>query len=338
MADGEAIENFVRPGYQVMTLSSSKMIRPRPKARALSSGSSGGASNIRVEQAPAMWQPPLLRHPRELAPTWPPGQLPRDRSSAGNGRPVFRADDGAVVDEMDRQTRLLVVAQDSAMRDQMIDYLQRRVYAVSVATQQGALRQLAASEPDLIVLDIRLCQANGLDLLRGVRLASDVPLVIVGCHQVDAADRVIALELGADDYITDPIGLRELEARIRAVLRRYERRSRAPSDEPGRGRCRFSGWQLDRYTRRLTSPTGVPVALTKGEYTLLIAFLDAPLRPLTREGLLQATRVHEDLFDRTIDARVLRLRRKLETDAASPRLIRTERGVGYVFAVPVEHV
>jgi two-component system OmpR family response regulator len=240
---------------------------------------------------------------------------------------------------MDRPIRILVVARDSATRHQMIDYLEsHHMRATSAVMRQEALRQLAALPPDLIVLDTRLDQANGLDLVRDIRLVSDVPLIIVGGDPFDEADRVIALELGADDYITDPVGLRELVARIRAVLRRDEGRCLVASDERSQGRCRFGGWQLDRRTRRLTSPEAVPVALTKGEYALLVAFLDAPLRPLTRECLLQATRVHEDLFDRTVDARVLRLRRKLETDAAAPRFIQTERGVGYVFAVPVEHL
>jgi two-component system OmpR family response regulator len=297
---------------------------PRLKTCALSSNAPGGASDVRVERAPKMWQP---------------GQFLRDRSTGGNGRSEFKAYDGAVVDRVNRPIRLLVVAQDSAMRHRMIDYLEsHHMRTASAAMPQEALRQLAASAPDLIVLDTRLCQANGLDLVRDVRLASDVPLIIVGCHRPDEADRVIALELGADDCITDPLGLRELVARIRAVLRRRKGRCLAASDQPSRGRCRFGDWQLDRPTRRLTSPAGVPVALTKGEYALLIAFLDAPLRPLTRASLLQATRVHEDVFDRSIDARVLRLRRKLETDAAAPRLIRTELGIGYVFAVPVEQL
>jgi len=104
-----------------------------------------------------------------------------------------------------------------------------------------------------------------------------------------------------------------------------------------RGRSRFGGWQLDRRKRRLTDPNRIPVALTKGEYALLIAFLDAPQRPLSREHLLQATRIHKDVFDRSIDVQVLRLRRKLETDRA-PRVILTERGVGYVFALPVKEL
>jgi DNA-binding response OmpR family regulator len=103
-----------------------------------------------------------------------------------------------------------------------------------------------------------------------------------------------------------------------------------------KGRCRFGNWLLDRKNRRLTNSQGEPVALSKGEYALLVAFLNAPQRPLSREHLLQATRVHEDVFDRSIDVQVLRLRRKLETDPSAPSIIRTERGVGYVFTLPVE--
>jgi two-component system, OmpR family, response regulator len=224
------------------------------------------------------------------------------------------------------------------MRHQMVDYFAgHQLGATSAADLREALSRLAADEPDLMVLDNRLCQANSLDLLRDIRLASDVPLIIVGCQDLVAADRTIALELGADDYINAPIDLRELVARIRAVLRRSERQLRASAND--QGCCQFGGWQLDRNTRRLISPEGGLVALTKSEYALLDVFLDAPLRPLTRESLImQTNRIHEDLFDRSIDVRVLRLRRKLETNASSPRLIRTERGVGYVFAVSVDHL
>jgi two-component system OmpR family response regulator len=147
---------------------------------------------------------------------------------------------------------------------------------------------------------------------------------------------VVGLELGADDYLTKPFGLRELLARIRAVLRRRATGRIASQREAEQGRCRFGGWQLDRRARRLTDAGGVQVVLTKGEYALLIAFLEAPQRPLTREHLLQATRIHEDVFDRSIDVQILRLRRKLETAPSVPRIIQTERGVGYVFALPVE--
>ena len=161
-------------------------------------------------------------------------------------------------------------------------------------------------------------------------------MIIATGHRRDEIDRVVGLELGADDYITKPFGLRELLARIRAVLRRRAAGEAVVQRDPERGRIGFGGWQLDRRNRRLTDPNGIPVALTKGEYALLIAFLDAPQRPLSREHILQATRVHEDVFDRSIDVQVLRLRRKLETDPNAPRVILTERGVGYVFALPVE--
>src|SRR5205085_8619263 len=110
----------------------------------------------------------------------------------------------------------------------------------------------------------------------------------------------------------------------------------AVSRDLEKGRYRFCGWQLDRRTRRLSNPEDRPVALTKGEYALLVAFLEAPQRPLSREHLLQATRIHEDVFDRSIDVQVLRLRRKLDTDPSAPSIIQTERSVGYMFALPVE--
>jgi two-component system OmpR family response regulator len=119
------------------------------------------------------------------------------------------------------------------------------------------------------------------------------------------------------------------------VLRRSESGRIASQRESEQGRYRFGGWQLDRRARRLTNPSGAPIALTKAEYALLIAFVDVPQRPLTREHLLQATRIHEDVYDRSIDVQILRLRRKLETDSRTPRIIQTERGVGYVFALPV---
>jgi DNA-binding response OmpR family regulator len=219
----------------------------------------------------------------------------------------------------------------------LIDYLERHnMQVVSASQRQEVTRQFAAAEPNVVILDLRLGQEDGLDLLREIRSHSDVPVIITTGHRRDEIDRVVGLELGADDYVTKPFGLRELLARIRAVLRRREAGHIASQREAEQGRCRFGGWQLDRRARRLTSASGVPVALTKGEYALLIAFLDAPQRPLTREHLLQATRIHEDVFDRSIDVQVLRLRRKLETDPSVPRIIQTERGVGYVFALPPE--
>jgi len=237
----------------------------------------------------------------------------------------------------DRQVCVLVVEDDPAVQRMILNYFtDNNIRTLAAAGRQAMIDQLARNEVSLVILDLRLGQEDGLDLLREVRSNSDMPIIIITGHRRDEIDRVVGLELGADDYITKPFGLRELLARIRAVLRRREAGQTAAQRDPERGRCRFGGWQLDRRSRRLTDCSGNPVALTKGEYALLLAFLDAPQRPLSREYLLQATRIHEDVFDRSIDVQVLRLRRKLETDPSAPSIIQTERGVGYVFALAVE--
>jgi len=239
----------------------------------------------------------------------------------------------------DLQMCVLVVEDDPALQRMILAYFEENNIRTLVASgRQEMVNQLGSAEVRLVILDLRLGEQDGLDLLREIRASSDVPIIIITGHRRDEIDRVVGLELGADDYLTKPFSLRELLARVRAVLRRFDAGRSAPAREPGRGRWRFSGWQLDRRTRRLTDPDGAPVALTKGEYALLIAFLDAPQRPLSREHLLQATRVHEDVFDRSIDVQILRLRRKLERDPSAPRMIQTERGIGYVFAVPVERI
>ena len=254
-----------------------------------------------------------------------------------NGTAALGQSDLSVSRAHNQPGRIFIVEDDPIMKQMVGDYLeQHNMRVVSASGRQEMVQHFAAGEPDLIILDLRLGQEEGFDLLREIRSRSDVPLIITTGDRRDEIDRVVGLELGADDYITKPFSLRELLARIRAVLRRQEAGRAVPQRDPERGRCKFGGWQLDRRTRRLTDPAGTPVALTKGEYALLIAFLDAPQRPLSREHLLQATRVHEDVFDRSIDVQILRLRRRLETDPSAPSIIRTERGVGYVFALSVE--
>src|SRR5712672_2646124 len=234
---------------------------------------------------------------------------------------------------------IIVVDDDPSLRQMVIKYLEDHDVPTKSASNRTELnRHLQGALPSLIILDLRLGQDDGLDLLREIRSHSDVPVIITTGHRPDEIDRIVGLELGADDYIIKPFSLRELLARIRAVLRRRETSKGAIQRDPERGRCRFGGWQLDRRARRLSNPDGIRVVLTKGEYALLIAFLDAPQRPLSREYLLHATRVHEDIFDRSIDVQVLRLRRKLEVDATAPSFVRTERGVGYVFIPPVEQL
>jgi two-component system, OmpR family, response regulator len=233
--------------------------------------------------------------------------------------------------------RILVVDGDDAMKDKILGYLQdqgmRAIPASGLAEMTG---QFAVQAPDLVILEVHLGQEDGLDLLREIRACSDIPVILTSKHHRDEIDRIIGLELGADDYLTKPFGLRELLARVRALLRR--RRCAAAARDPQSACYRFGGWRLDRRTRQLTDPLGAPVALTKGLYALLVAFLDAPERPLTREHLLNATRVHEDVFDRSIDIQILRLRRKLEAEPDAPRIIQTQRGVGYAFMLPVERL
>jgi two-component system, OmpR family, response regulator len=241
---------------------------------------------------------------------------------------------------VDRQVCVLVVEDDPALQRMILNYFAENNIRTLVAnSRQEMVDRLAKTEVNLVILDLRLGSEDGLDLLREVRLNSELPVIIITGHRRGDIDRVVGLELGADDYLTKPFNLRELLARVRAVLRRFDVGRAASARDSERGRFRFSGWQLDRKTRRLVDPAGSPVTLTKGEYAMLVAFLEAPQRPLSREHLLQATRVHDDdVFDRSIDVQILRLRRKLERDPSAPRVIQTERGVGYVFAVAVERV
>jgi two-component system OmpR family response regulator len=232
--------------------------------------------------------------------------------------------------------RILLLDDDEGVQRSVSDYFSEHgVTVMSGATRLQA--QMLLADPtvfDLVVLNLRPGSENGLELLRELRVTSDIPVILTTAHRRDELDRVLGLELGADDYLVKPYGLREFLARVRVVLRR------AALHAPNRSRdapCRrFDGWVLNRRRRRLTNPAGVDVGLSKGEYALLAAFLDAPQRPLSREYLLQATHIHEDVFDRSIDVQILRLRRKIESEPSQPAVILTERGVGYVFAVPVE--
>jgi two-component system, OmpR family, response regulator len=239
--------------------------------------------------------------------------------------------------ETDKVGHILVVDDDAMVRQTITNYLeQQSVPAASVSSRRDLCRYLEKAHPSLILLDLRLGKEDGLDVLKEIRSHSDVPIIMMTGHSREEVDRVAGLELGADDYLVKPFSLRELLARVRAILRRRERGRAKQARDPERGGYRFNGWSLERRTRRLVNPDGAPVSLTKSEYALLLAFLKAPQRPLTREMLLQATRVREDIFDRSIDAQVSRLRRKLEIHPNAPRVIQTERGVGYIFTAVVK--
>ena len=236
------------------------------------------------------------------------------------------------------ENHILVVDDDPTMRQLIADYLTDHGFRVSVvAGGQGMARILDEHLVDLVVLDLKLAEEDGLQLVNELRTRSSLPIIIITGHWRDEVDRIVGLELGADDYLTKPFNLRELLARVRAVLRRAEADKAAPAAAGEATRYRFGGWELDLRTLRLTSPTGTPVGLTLGEFSLLAAFLRSPQQVLSREQLLAATRLYEaEVYDRSIDVQILRLRRKLETDPSAPELIKTERGVGYLFAAPVQ--
>jgi two-component system OmpR family response regulator len=231
---------------------------------------------------------------------------------------------------------VLVVDDDPAMRRLIAQYLGQHDFRLFLAASGEEMSQILSTTPvDLIVLDMKLAGEDGLALIRDLRPRSNVPIIVLTGARREEVDRVIGLELGADDYVLKPFSMRELLARIRAVLRRAEIRDALHNKNEKRALYRFGDWVLNLRTHQLTAPSGELIALTNGEFSLLAAFLQSPQRVLSREQLLAATRMHEDVFDRSVDAQILRLRRKLEADPSHPALIRTERGAGYIFAAPV---
>jgi two-component system OmpR family response regulator len=236
------------------------------------------------------------------------------------------------------EKHILAVDDDPTMRKLIADYLGSHGFRVSTAAGGEEMARIIASDRvDLVVLDLQLAQENGLQLVNELRTRSNLPIIVITGHWRDDVDRIVGLELGADDYLTKPFNLRELLARVRAILRRVEVDRTAPPVSSKETRYRFGGWELNVRTRRLTSPKGTSVELTVGEFSLLTAFLRSPQQVLSREQLLTASHLRdEEVFDRSIDVQILRLRRKLEIDPSAPELIRTERGMGYVFAAPVQ--
>src|SRR5215468_3706754 len=194
-------------------------------------------------------------------------------------------------ERVERKPSVLIVEDDDALQRMIVDYFQEHgVHTFVASGRQDMLDQLGGTiDANLVILDLRLGPDDGLDLLREIRSRSDIPVIIITGHRRDDIDRVVGLELGADDYLTKPFNLRELLARVRAILRRFDSGRVAPAREAAGGRFRFLSWQLDCKLRRLTDPDGSPVPLTKGEYALLLAFLEAPQRPLSREHLMQVT-------------------------------------------------
>ena len=237
---------------------------------------------------------------------------------------------------------VLVVDDEAEVRALLRSGLEPEGFAVSEATDgAGLMAHLAAEPVDLITLDVRLSGEDGFTLAREIRARHNVPIVMIS-GKGDMIDRVVGLELGADDYIAKPFHMREVLARIRAVLRRYA----APAAEPGkptapsrRGtRYTFDGWTLDQDRRELKSPEGALCELTTAEFNLLAVLVERPGRVLTRDELMDLLKGHDwTPLDRSIDGLVARLRKKIERGEC-PQLVKTVRGVGYVFAGEVRRL
>jgi two-component system, OmpR family, response regulator len=227
---------------------------------------------------------------------------------------------------------VLVVDDDGEILSLVAKFLRANGFRVHTARSGAEMSEaLKHASIDLIVLDLMLPGRNGLDLCRDLRRTSSIPVIMLTAKG-EETDRIIGLEVGADDYLPKPFNPRELLARINAVLRRVRSPDQPPFERGGRA-MQFAGWHLDTLKRELTDPRGVVVDLSTGEYDLLLAFLEAPQRVLTREFLLDAARNRSiDAFDRSIDVQVSRLRRKLD---GVDDLIKTIRGAGYLFAADV---
>ena len=238
---------------------------------------------------------------------------------------------------MNDRPHLLVVDDDREIRDLVSRLLQKHGYKVETARDAGAMEQiLAVSRIDLIILDVMLPGKSGLEICREIRARSSVPILMLTAVG-EETDRIVGLEMGADDYLAKPFNPRELLARIRAILRRVATAEASGPRAAAAKRLRFAGWQLDIGRRRLEAPDGVIVDLTTGEYELLMAFAERPQRVLTRNQLLDLARGRDATpFDRSIDVQVSRIRRKIESDPRSPSMIITVRGDGYMFTPDVE--
>jgi len=238
---------------------------------------------------------------------------------------------------MDGSAHILVVDDDREIRDLLSRFLVKHGYRVTTAREGREARKIMADAAiDLVVLDLMMPGEDGLAFCREVRAGSDLPIIMLTAMG-EETDRVVGLELGADDYLPKPFSPRELLARIKAVLRRSSGTAERPPAESGAGVIRFAGWTLDSGSRRLTSPEGALVTLSTGEFDLLLAFVEHPQRVLNRDQLLDLARGRSAIpFDRSIDVQVSRLRRKIEVDAKAPQIISTVRGGGYMFTPAVE--
>jgi DNA-binding response OmpR family regulator len=234
---------------------------------------------------------------------------------------------------------VLAVDDDPSVRKMIVDYLGDNDMRVTALAGGREIPQVMEREMiDLVVLDWRLPGEDGMDIARKLRAESQVPIIMLTGRR-EEADRVMGLELAADDYLTKPFSPRELLARIRALLRRARAQETVADGLQKLRAYRFAGFELNVRLRRLAAPDGTNVPLTNTEFNLLAAFLATPQRVLSRDQLLGLSRLHNDeVYDRSVDVQVGRLRKKIQPLEDSAELIRTERGAGYIFTAPVEIV
>jgi two-component system OmpR family response regulator len=230
---------------------------------------------------------------------------------------------------------VLVVDDDGQIRQLVAKFLRENGHRVTVARDSIETRRvLATAAIDLIVLDVMLPGGNGFDLCRELRKTSGIPIIMLTARGTDI-DRIVGLEIGADDYVAKPFNPRELLARVNAVLRRARSAAGLPSKNLGH-RLSFEGWTLDTQRRELTNPAAAVVELSAGEYDLLLTFLEAPQRVLSRDQLMERAKHRGPTgFDRAIDVQVSRLRRRIEPSEESQTMIKTIRGTGYMFVPSV---
>ena len=238
---------------------------------------------------------------------------------------------------MNATDHILIVDDDKEIRTLLGDYLQKNEFKVTAVADGKAMQAVLDKEAvSLIVLDLMLPGEDGLVLCRNIRAKSEVPVMMLTAKG-DDMDRIVGLEMGADDYLAKPFNPRELLARIKSILRRAKALPEGLKPEEA-SVVRFSGWRLDTLSRQLTSPEGVAVPLSGAEYRLLRVFIDHANRVLNRDQLMDLCRGRELFpFDRSIDVQVSRLRQRLGDDAKEPRLIKTIRGEGYMLAAKVEY-
>lgn len=236
---------------------------------------------------------------------------------------------------------LVIVDDDKDIRELLTDLLKQYGYnALSAANGRQLYTLLENHKIDLIILDIRMPGEDGFSVCQTIRKKSNIPIIMLTANG-DEMDRIIGLEMGADDYLPKPFNPRELVARIKAVLRRSNESGEIEVAKLNRDveLLKFQGWELDTAMRKLISPEGLDISLTAGEYTLLMTFLERPRRILSRDQLLEIIHHRQaGPFDRSIDIQVSRLRQKIEEDPKVPQLIKTVRGGGYMLTVSVEKV